>query len=47
MSYSTVSLDDFARRWGKRVGDQVDLHPKRLSVQGKRACPPLRMSFCV
>lgn len=46
-SYSTVSLDDFARRWGTRVGDQVVLHPKQLSVQGKRAYLPLYMSFCV
>lgn len=46
-NYSTVSLDDFARRWGKRVGEQVVLHPKQLSSQGHRAYLPLYMSFCI
>ena len=46
-SYSTVSLDDFARRWGKRVGSQVVLHPKQLKVEGDRLFLPLYMAFCL
>mgnify|MGYP002626893124 FL=1 len=42
--YSTVSLDDFKRRWPKRVGDEVVLHPKRLRVEGKRVYLPLYMA---
>ena len=43
-SYSTVSLDDFKRRWPKRVGDEVVLHPKQLAVDGHRVFLPLYMS---
>ena len=46
-SYSTVSLDDFKRRWPKRVGDEIVLHPKQLSVAGHRAYLPLYMAFCL
>lgn len=46
-SYSTVSLDDFARRWGKRVGTQIVLHPKQLKAEDERLYLPLYMAFCV
>ena len=46
-SYSTVSLDDFKRRWPKRVGEEIVLHPKQLKTEGHRAYLPLYMSFCV
>ena len=46
-SYSTVSLDDFKRRWAKRVGNEIVLHPKQLKVEGNRQYLPLYMSFCV
>lgn len=46
-SYSTVSLDDFKRHFGKRVGDEIVLHPKQLKVDGHRVYLPLYMSFCV
>lgn len=46
-SYSTVSLDDFSKRFAKRTGDEFVLHPKQLKVEGKRQFLPLYMSFCV
>ena len=46
-SYSTVSLDDFKKRWPKRVGDEVVLHPKQLATAGHRVFLPLYMSFCL
>ena len=46
-SYSTVSLDDFKKRWPKRVGNEIVLHPKQLKVEGNRQYLPLYMSFCV
>lgn len=46
-SYSTVSLDDFSRRWGKRVGTQIVLHPKQFKAEGERLYLPLYMAFCV
>lgn len=46
-TYSTVSLDDFKRRWPKRVGDEIVLHPKQLKAEGHRAYLPLYMSFCI
>lgn len=46
-SYSTVSLDDFSKRFNKRTGDEFVFHPKQLRVEGKRIYLPLYMSFCV
>lgn len=43
-NYTTVSLDDFKRRYSKRVGDEVVLHTKQLSVVGNRLYLPLYMS---
>jgi len=43
-TYSTVSLDDFARRFPKRTGDEIVLHAKRLKAEGKRFCLPLYMA---
>ena len=46
-SYSTVSLDDFADRYGSRVGNQVVLHPKQLRRDGNRWYLPLYMAHCL
>ena len=46
-SYSTVSLDDFAEKYAKRLGKEIVLHPKQLAVKGNREYLPLYMSFCV
>lgn len=46
-TYSTISLDDFALHYSKRVGDEYVLHPKQLKVEGKRQYLPLYMSFCL
>lgn len=46
-SYSTVSLDDFAARYGKRVGNQIVLHPKQLRREGARWYLPLYMAHCL
>lgn len=45
--YSTVSLDDFKKRWPKCVGEEVVLHVKPLKVEGHRAYLPLYMAFCL
>ncbi|MEE1296993.1 MAG: hypothetical protein UHD09_09275 [Bifidobacterium sp.] len=43
--YTTRSLDKFFKdRYGKRIGQQVVLHPKQLERQGDRLCLPLYMS---
>ena len=46
-SYRTVSLDDFGRRFFRRVGDEVVLHPKQLRVEGSRRYLPLYMAHCL
>ncbi len=46
-SYSTVSLDDFAIKYAQRLGKEIVLHPKQLSVVGNREYLPLYMSFCI
>lgn len=43
-TYSTVSLDDFARRFPKCVGDEFVLHTKQLRIEGKRLYLPLYMA---
>lgn len=42
--YSTVSLDKFRAKFGKRVGTQFVLHPGQLRVEGERVFLPLYMS---
>lgn len=42
--YTTVSLDDFAARFGKRMGTEYVLHPKQLKVEGRRVYLPLYMA---
>ena len=46
-AYSTVSLDDFAKRYSDRIGDEYVLHPKQLKVEDNRQYLPLYMSFCL
>ena len=46
-SYSTVSLNDFAIKYAQRLGKEIVLHPKQLSVVGNREYLPLYMSFCI
>ena len=46
-AYSTVSLDDFAKRYSDRIDDEYVLHPKQLKVEGNRQYLPLYMSFCL
>ena len=46
-SYSTVSLDDSAIKYAQRLGKEIVLHPKQLSVVGNREYLPLYMSFCI
>lgn len=46
-AYSTVSLDDFGRRFASRVGEEYVLHPKQLKVEGGRTYLPLYMAFCL
>lgn len=46
-SYSTVSLDDFADKYASRLGTEIVLHPKQLSIKGNRQYLPLYMAFCL
>ena len=46
-SYSTVSLDDSAIKYAQRLGKEIVLHPKQLSVVGNREYLPLYMAFCI
>ena len=46
-TYSTVSLDDFRRKYSSRLGAEIVLHPKQLHVAGNRQYLPLYMSFCL
>jgi hypothetical protein len=43
-SYSTVSLDDFSRKYAQRVGEQVVLHPKQFQATPTRLYLPLYMA---
>ena len=43
-NYTTVSLDDFKRKYPKRVGEEIVLHTKQFFVVGNRAYIPLYMS---
>ena len=42
--YSSVSLDKFKAKFGKRVGRQYVLHPKPLKIDGERIYLPLYMA---
>ena len=46
-SYSTVSLDDFGVRYGKRAGEEIVLHPKQLKAGRRRVYLPLYMAHLV
>ena len=46
-AYSTVSLDDFANRYGRRAGEEVVLHPKQLKAEKRRTYLPLYMAHLV
>ena len=45
--YSTVSLDKFKAKFGKRVGVEYVLHPKQLVDEGVRVRLPLYMAHLV
>lgn len=45
--YTTISLDKFKTKFGKRVGTQYVLHPGQLRVEGERVFLPLYMSGCL
>lgn len=42
--YTTVSLDKFKRKFGKKVGVEYVLHPKDLRKEGSRMFAPLYMA---
>ena len=42
--YKTVSLDKFKKKFGKRVGTEIVLHPKQLAREGNRWYLPLYMA---
>lgn len=42
--YSTVSLEKFRHKFGKRIGTEYVLHPKQLEVVGQRVYLPLYMA---
>ncbi len=45
--YSTISLDRFKEKFGKRIGTQYVLHPKQMKVEGDRIYLPLYMGWCL
>lgn len=45
--YSTMSLNKFKSKFGRRVGTGYVLHPKQLKADGDRLYPPLYMAFCL
>lgn len=45
--YTTISLDKFKKKFGRRVGVEYVLHPKDLKVEGDRMFAPLYMSMCL
>ena len=42
--YKTVSLDKFKAKFGKRVGNEIVLHPRQLARKGNRWFLPLYMA---
>lgn len=46
-SYSTISLDDFSKKFKDRVGCEYVLHPRQLQKSGDRIACPLYMSLCL
>lgn len=45
--YTTLSLNKFKAKFGKRVGTEYVLHPKQFSQEGSRVFLPLYMAFCL
>lgn len=45
--YSTVSLDKFEAKFGKRVGTELVFHDRPARIEGRRRYLPLYMSFCL
>jgi hypothetical protein len=45
--YSTISLDRFKEKFGKRIGTQYVLHPKQMKVEGDCIYLPLYMGWCL
>ena len=45
--YSTISLDRFKQKFGKRIGAQYVLHPKQMKIEGDRIYLPLYMGWCL
>ncbi len=45
--YTTVSLDKFKKKFGKRVGVQYVLHTRPYASLPERKCLPLYMAFCL
>lgn len=43
--YTTVSLDKFKRKFGKKVGVEYVLHPKDFRKEGNRMSAPLYMTM--
>lgn len=45
--YSTVSLGKFRKKFGKRVGESIVLHPSQLSQGDDVLKLPLYMAHCL
>ena len=45
--YSTRSLEKFRAKFGKHVGDELVLHPKNVSIEGRRVRLPLYMAHLI
>ena len=45
--YSTVSLGKFRKKFGKRVGESIVLHPSQLSQGDGVLKLPLYMAHCL
>lgn len=46
-TYTTVSLNRFADKFGRRVGNCIVIHPKNLKVEGRTLFVPAYMAFCL
>ncbi|MCM1309837.1 MAG: DUF4143 domain-containing protein [Bacteroides sp.] len=45
--HSTTSLDRFDELFKKRIGSNIIVHPRNLSVDESRLCIPAYMTFCL
>ncbi len=45
--YTTISLDKFKKKFGKRVGQQYVLHLRQVEKEGDRLFVPLYMAHCL